>query len=992
MEVDRLEILVQSEASKAISELDKLQARLLTIKGTLGSVNSSVNGSLSGAGTSTSTSNGYNVINRSARSLTSQLSKLAIGFFTVRKGIQLGMSSIKSSMNFGETVNLFQTAFRKIGLDAGKEFEFAFLEKAQAVNDKLSDAFGLDPNVLMNYQARFAQMANSMGTVGKTALNISTSFTALGEDIASLFNIDVETAMLKLQSGLSGQIRPLRQIGVDISKTSLEQTAWNYGIKDSYEKMSAASKVQLRFLTTMQQLRIAMGDMARTINSPANQIRILKNQWELLSRSMGNMFLPILTQIMPYLNGLMIALRGIIQSIAEFLGWKMPDWTTSNIFMGDTSAADDASDAIDGATESVNKYKRSVLGVDQLNILSKQSDSSSTKDTTGSGYSVLDTAIAKETENYMKELDKQIAKMKNTSLQFAKEIEPKLKSILKVIGFVGAGLLAWKISKNLMSDVGLISTFFKLFGKGEVAGGILSTGVGASTAAAGFSTLGIAAFGVSVAFAHFYDVYHNTVKPAFDAINNWSGGKFRENFQPIIDTFKEFLIPAQFAKDGVDLFGSGISDVTKNKVKPFTEKMKELSNTITTIDWTGKIIKQSDVEDVRKKTSDIVSIITNELDSDKNSALSALSPLKDALDKKAYDDLINDNSSYYTKIKKKVTDGESQINIIMDTARKENRSLTEEEAKKINDIRASIEDEGVKHLSETETEYTKIMTRLKDNTISISLQQGSEIIKNSKETRDSAITNAQIQYDSVVSEANKMLNAGSITKSEYDKIIFAADLTKQKTVDAANNQYDSIYNTTISKLGNTSKYIDSKTGEILTNWQEFCNSFKSSFSDMFTIKIPETFKKILEWLANLSGKSISVDASTSSSNNKQGKSLGEQLKTNYTFGSSVPALPKLYANGGIPKYGELFSSRENGIPEFVGRYGNKTGVMNNEQIVDSVSSGVAQAVKSVLGNGMSSAGDIIIQILNESGVVTGSKVIKAAERTNQKQGKILIPI
>ena len=180
----------------------------------------------------------------------------------------------------------------------------------------LVDSLTLDPALMKNYQAVFAQMTNSMNLVTESSMNISETFTMLGNDIASLWNIDTDKAMKKLQSGLAGQIRPLRELGIDISKTSLEMYALNHGIEDSVEKMSQAAKVQLRYLAIMEQAEVAFGDMAKTIESPANQLRILSQQWTNLSRSIGNVFLPIVTNVLPYINGLVIALRNMTDALA----------------------------------------------------------------------------------------------------------------------------------------------------------------------------------------------------------------------------------------------------------------------------------------------------------------------------------------------------------------------------------------------------------------------------------------------------------------------------------------------------------------------------------------------------------------------------------------------------------------------------------------------------------------------------------------------------
>lgn len=384
----------------------------------------------------------------SSFSLTYQITKLVAAYYTLRRVIGFIGSSIEKSMDYTETINLFQTTYKKIGMETaskmGMEWGSAtadayakgFIKDAETFNDMLTSSLGLDPNVMKQYQAIFAQMTNSMGLVANSSMNIANSFTMLGNDIASLWNIDTADAMKKLQSGLAGQIRPLRSLGIDISQTSLEMTALKYGITDSVISMSQAAKVQLRWLSVMDQTQVAFGDMAKTIDSPKNQIRILSQQWSNLSRSIGNVFLPVVQNVLPVINGIVIALRQFIDTMATAAGYELPDYTDSNIYTDLTGDIDGMTDATDGATDSANALKRTVMGFDSLNILGDKSNSSGATDTTGSGYSNLDDAIQQKTDSYMSKFNEEMAKMSTK----AQEMSEKILPILKTIGDVFNGL------------------------------------------------------------------------------------------------------------------------------------------------------------------------------------------------------------------------------------------------------------------------------------------------------------------------------------------------------------------------------------------------------------------------------------------------------------------------------------------------------------------------------------------------------------------------
>lgn len=377
------------------------------------------------------------------RAFTFSLASLYAKLWAIKRVISTLWSSAKKSMDYIETINLFQTSFKKIGVDAAEDlgiamgtaaseqFGKAFIEKATNFNKRITEALSLDPDLMMNYQAVFAQMANSMNLTAATALNISESFTLLGNDISSLWNIDTDSAMKKLQAGLAGQIRPLRELGIDISKTSLEMYALRYGIKDSVEKMSQAAKVQLRWLAIMEQTEVAFGDMAKTIQSPANQLRILQQQWANLTRSIGNVFLPVITTVLPYINAVVIALRRMIDTFATAVGFELPDYSDTNIFKDITTDIEGIGKEAEGAQEFVDKLKKSLMSFDELNILSE--DKKIKGIDVGSGYKELDDAINEKTISYMAKFNEELAKMQNKAEELADKIQPKIEKVVQTL-------------------------------------------------------------------------------------------------------------------------------------------------------------------------------------------------------------------------------------------------------------------------------------------------------------------------------------------------------------------------------------------------------------------------------------------------------------------------------------------------------------------------------------------------------------------------------
>ncbi|MEG1565003.1 MAG: hypothetical protein RR365_14980, partial [Bacteroides sp.] len=436
------------------------------------------------------------------------------------------------------------------------------------------------------------------------------------------------------------------------------------------------------------------------------------------------------------------------------------------------------------------------------------------------------------------------------------------------------------------------------------------------------------------------------------------------------------------AIEPIDLFSDGISEVTKSKVEPFVKQLRELDDALTSIEWTGSIIDDSVVSDVKTKTAAITKTILDELDCDRNQSLATLEPLRTALGESAYAKLLESSKTYYSDISAKVQAGESRINEIMANAKAENRTLSQTEADELKRIQSDMQNTGIKHLSETEIEYQTIMRRMKDNSTRVSLEQASEIIKNAQKTRDETVSAAETQYTTVQLEAQRMLDVGAINKSEYENIMLAAQTTRDGAITAATEQYDSIYNTTTEKLGETSKYIDGETGNIKSKWNVFCDNMSSywgqkwvdiqtgwigwktnfmagfeEFKTTFSIAWANTwngignvfigvwngiisaFENAVNWIVRGLNR-LSFTTPDWLPGGMGGKTFGFNL-SEISIGK-VEYLPiQSFATGGFPEQGQYFRARENG-PEMVGSIGNRTAVANNDQIVDGISGGVAE--------------------------------------------------
>lgn len=265
-------------------------------------------------------------------------------------------SWIKSSNDYVENLNLFTVSMGE------------YSESAQEYAETVSEAMGIDPSTWMRNQGVFMTLATGFGVTSDRAATMSEQLTQLGYDLSSFFNITVEDAMQKLQSGVSGELEPLRRLGFDLSQAKLEAIALSLGIDKTFDSMTQAEKAQLRYYAIMNQVTTAQGDMARTLNSPANQLRILREQLNQAARALGNIFIPALNAVLPYAIAVIRVIRDLATEIAKLFGYKpaVADYTgLSSVSAG----ASDASEALDEASGSAAKLKKTLLGIDELNVM-----------------------------------------------------------------------------------------------------------------------------------------------------------------------------------------------------------------------------------------------------------------------------------------------------------------------------------------------------------------------------------------------------------------------------------------------------------------------------------------------------------------------------------------------------------------------------------------------------------------------------------------------
>lgn len=319
--------------------------------------------------------------NASARKATSTTGKFTSGLkalnvaavaITFRKIGHFIAQAVTESNKYQEDLNLFTVALGQ------------YAAEAQNYAEKVSDVLGIDPAQWLRNQGVFNTLLTGFGDTAERAQLMSQNLTQLGYDISSFFNISIEDAMQKLQSGISGELEPLRRLGYDLSQARLEQTALNLGIKESVANMTQAEKAELRYYAIMTQVTTAQGDMARTLEAPANQLRILQAQLTQAARAIGNIFIPALNAILPYAIAVVQVIREIANALANLAGFKLTDVDYSGVNSAAVGAGSLA-DNLDDAAGAAKKLKQYTAGFDELNVFAPNTGSGSGAGAGGAG-------------------------------------------------------------------------------------------------------------------------------------------------------------------------------------------------------------------------------------------------------------------------------------------------------------------------------------------------------------------------------------------------------------------------------------------------------------------------------------------------------------------------------------------------------------------------------------------------------------------------------
>lgn len=499
--------------------------------------------------------------------------------------------------SYEEAINLYTVALGNYA-EAGTKWA-----------NRISEALYLDPKQIMQYTGGFYNLVQGLGVGADAAYKMATNLTQLSYDMSSYLNIDVESAHDKLQSAITGQSRAVASAGIAMQQASLQELAYSMGIKANVADMTQAEKTYLRYIQIMRSTTNMQSDLARTIVTPENALRVIKTQFELLGRAMGQVFIPIVLKVIPYIMVLTEKLRELATWLAGLTGYKIADIDYSSLTTADTyleGLGNTATDTAGKVNKAADKINRSLAPFDELNVVESESS--------GAGASGTGAGIPGGISNFEPFVDgyDMLAGLTddfNNKLDTARENFDK---ILEAVKLIGGAFLAWKLTKKFMQDYVTVSDFMK---KAKPLKEVISSPA--------IATVATIAGVIATVYSNFKSVNDETDR--FKAA--WESGDWEEYFK--IDSLDELIdkirtvtfilqggLPAAIVIAGNKL---GWFDDLGNKVKDTFGKLKDflVKDVFTPIGDEIKNIYDDNIEptinDVKELYNDVLKPVLDDL-------------------------------------------------------------------------------------------------------------------------------------------------------------------------------------------------------------------------------------------------------------------------------------------------------------------------------------------------------------------------------------------
>lgn len=849
--------------------------------------------------------------------------KASTSWVNIWAKLKIAAKAVKEVANaLAKCVNLANQYIEDMNLFSVSLGEYA--QEAKEYAEQVGEIMGIDPGEWMRNQGTFNTIISGFGVASDKAALMSKNLTQLGYDISSFFNISVEDAMQKLESGISGELEPLRRLGYDLSIARLQQEALNLGIEKSVSDMTQAEKSQLRYYAIMTQVTEVQDDMARTLTSPANQLRIFKTQITLCARTLGNIFIPVVNAVLPYLIAFAKALRLVLEEVAQFLNITLPDVDWSNISSGADIAGDladsvgDTTEGLNDATSAAKKLKNVMIGMDELNIISSNSDTDTNIGSgVGSGGDLGITLpeydfIGEAVDTKVNEITQKIKDAFGEILTAIADLELILGLILIATGVnlpLGVALLAiGAVTLVTAAVIDWHSTEDKLSWALSLLTNIVGTALLAIGAVLAFSG-GNIPLGIGLMIA-------GATTLATKVVLNWTG--VSEDVKTVITLISSIVGTALLAIGAILVFSGaniplGLGMMAAGGVT--------LANTIVP-NW------------------------------------NSISDTLNSVCKKVNDWGTNIIDSFSTTC--------DNISSTIDNFEKKFKNKWNEITEKTDDIKVEVKLWFSQKEEEISEKWEELTTGIKDKVVTVKTTIQDKI----GETKQS-ISDWWTEKKKSLTDKISYLKIAVNNKVGQKKIDIKEwwDTKKKSLTNKTSYLVTAVKNKVGSKAQDIKEWWDAKKKSLTDKTA----SLKVNLSDKLTSAFKKMIRDVIDYLNGWVDKINGV------------------LPGNPVKKLSYPSWAA-YKDGGFPTQGQMFLARESG-PELVGTIGRKTAVVNNEQIVESVSAGVEYA-NSKQNALLIEQNNLLRQLLEKDfGVeITANSLAKTLNRKNTRDGKVTVPV
>lgn len=925
---------MNSQVPQTATIFDKLKMAVKGVSNEFSDFRKQVN-NVNFSGISGKISNGIKTISQSVFGLTLSLAGI----------INYMKTATTASSDYIEALNLFKTSMDESATEA--EHWIA----------TISDALLLDPKDVMQYAGQFKNLAQGLGVASDAAYIMANGLTQLTYDMGSYLNISSEMAFNKIQSAMSGQTKAVTNVGIAMQTASLQELAYSLGIQKTVRDMTQAEKTYLRYIQIMKSTSNMQGDLGRTIITPANALKVLKTQFVQLARAIGNVFIPIIMKLIPWVMAITEVLRDLANTLSGWLGFEIADINYDNL-EGLYDWMDDIGDKAEGTKGKINNM---LAPFDELNVVENKSSGSgadSGDDITGilkgmiSSYDML--------EDYTDELKKKAEDLKGI-----------------VVG-VGIALITAFAGKKLLEGIWNLSKFFHDTTNTSTLASMNSWLTKNNTS---WGKLAKTIAGAAIAVGGYFAAYKGAESGNLDVAGGGilaAGGGLLLMGHPIL---------AMIAAVGAGITGTvgllkSASDEQKKKVeKDLADLEKRFSDTF------------GDTVTVYKKSITKLKLSPNQiLDSSTKDAI--LNSAKDMLDKmtekfktnaeeqkdilkRAHTSGIMSDAEFNEAMSKVDEQQKTQISKYNDLYEKQKAILakyggdtskmTKEDYDELMRLSEEYNKGSIEAVAQTGREKALLGYTNAEYMKELSKEEASEMIKNALKTKNETIQAAIEKCNSEIAEAERLRDAGLISEETYNKMVSDSKTTRDNTIKNAKEQYDGIYSEFENMNGDIARYIDKDTGEVKSKWDLFwegmanvATTFANGFITNWEIGAKEISKAITKWTNNWKvgfneiKKKLGFDVSVKEETHTSG--------AGYTHSGSG----RMFASGGMPESGSMFIANEQG-PEFITSFGHKSAVINQQQMVNSLASSLAQVATSMAKqSGGSQPQTIIFNVADET--------------------------